>query len=499
MKTFQSFLLSIFVIVLSPLAAQDTASLTSGGLALRLDLMDQELRILRRENERLNNELRGYRLQNRVLEIQKDVAERRGLEIKSPLETRFFTREDIPRYIERELERQYPDGRFGHYQEALTRLGFLPYNTNLRETMHALYAEQVAGFYDDIEKEFFVLNTFDEKSIVSGIIIAHEICHALQDQNFDFEAMELFNTRNDDVNYAALSVLEGDATILMSEWLKDNFKLNMVFQLFSMLGIPQDAFNQAPYFLQKLLLFPYIQGMYFMMEVMAYEGLDARDAVFRNPPRSTEHILYPEKYLSGVDPPIDVVLPEGLSLPEGWRGEFENTFGLLGFKLLFEQYLPPFEAADAAEGWGGDRYALYRSQTGAYLILWDSFWDTALDADEAEKALAQVTNKRFPAAEPFSMDDDSPMQDVPDNAPDDALWKVVLSLAGKPAGGDEQPVFIRMQRGLRSVRYLLTSESELARSAFLSMPLQKSLDEIPHLPGGLLPGAAAREGDTLAP
>jgi len=365
---------------------------------LKIDLLEQQVRILRKENDTLQQELKQYRLEKKIRQLELDVSRIRGLEIKKPLETKFMTKEELLQYIEDDFTRQYPGENLAMYQECLTRLGFIPEKTDIKETMKGLFSEQVAGLYDDTSERLFIMSNFNMNETASDVILAHEICHALQDQNFNIGAMDMHRPDNDDAVYAHLSILEGDATILMTEWLQQNITLTSAFQMLNMLGLDQSAFNNAPYFLQQILIFPYIQGSAFVMRVMSERGMEGRNEIFRNPTLSTEQIMHPEKYLYEWDAPTtDVVVPESLMMENvDWHRKYYNVFGEMGFKLLFEQYMTGQEADQAAAGWDGDSYGLFKRKDGWSLILWKSAWDSIKDAEEAANALHRVIAGRYP-------------------------------------------------------------------------------------------------------
>jgi len=372
---------------------------------LKIDLLEQEVRILRKENDSLKQELNQYRLEKKIHQLELDVSKLRGLEIKKPLVTKSMSKSELLQYIESELKRQYPGENLAMYQECLIRLGFIPEKTDIKETLKGLFSEQVAGLYDDTSKRLFIMNNFNMNETVSDVILAHEICHALQDQNFNIGAMDMRRPDNDDAVYARLSTLEGDATILMTEWLQQNITLSSAFQIMNMLGLDQSAFNNAPYFLQQILIFPYLQGSAFVMRAISERGMEGRNEIFRNPPLSTEQIMHPEKYLSEWDAPTsNVILPESFFMDDDtglmenvkWHRKYYNVFGEMGFKLLFDQYMTGQDAAQAAAGWDGDRYGLFESKDGVFLIFWESVWDSPKDADEAANGLQRVIAARYP-------------------------------------------------------------------------------------------------------
>ena len=422
-----------------------------------MDLIRQEIRMLRSQNEKLKEELKEYLFQDRVREVQQDVSRIRGLPVKEPLETDILTTEGVEKYIRREIKRQYPGDNLSYYEETLKKLGFIPNDTDLVKTLMDLYLEQVAGFYDDISGKFFVMESFDMNETITGIILAHEICHALQDQNFDLSKMGLMQSNNDDKSYAVLSVLEGDATILMMEWYQQNFTLGSLLGMVEMLGMDQSAFSETPYFIQNILIFPYIQGMNFMTMVMGHYGPDGRDIPLRNPPDSTEQILHPEKYYFEKDEPTVVHLPEGLSLQgRGWRQSYENSFGEMGIKLLFDQYVSGNQSREAAAGWDGDRYALFHKDD-KFLILWDSVWDSSLDVEESMEAFHKVMQKRYGE---FQKDEDVSDEDM-------SAFQITC---GDDINGDD--CYFRIHKGLRRIRMVLTSDEEAWRKDFLTMPLE---------------------------
>ena len=413
-------------------------------LNLKLDLQRQEIEYLRARSHDLEQQLRHYQLQEKVDELQKEVSRIRGLPVREPLTTDFLSSKEIPAYLEREIKRQYPGDYFDSYQEVLIRLGFLPDETDILELLTGLYQEQAAGFYDDKSKKFFIIEEFNLNETVANIILSHEICHALQDQNFSMEDMNLFRQDNDDAAYAILSVLEGDATLLMSEWFRDHFSIGSLFQLLSMMGVDQTNFNNAPYFLQQLMIFPYIQGSMFLTYVIGQRGMEGRDLPFRSPPRSTEQIIHPEKYLSQIDLPSTVTVPDYTAkLGQGWERKYENTFGEMGFKLLFEQYVGTGGGFRAAAGWDGDRYVLYHEGPNRYFICWDSVWDSTKDAQEAAKALRTVMMARYPSLVEVAGGD---------------LW-----LAGsRPDSDGDSPVFVGVLRDNDRLYLKLTNDDNVS-------------------------------------
>ncbi|MGC9348563.1 MAG: hypothetical protein ACP5JG_10535 [Anaerolineae bacterium] len=104
-------------------------------------------------------------------------------------------------------------------------------------------------------------------------------------------------------------------------------------------------------------------------------GLAALDEVILRPPRSTEQILHPERYLAQDEPAVLVPLePE---FGQNWILTETETLGeaLIGVLLLewSEGQLQP----DAALDWGGDLLQAWEGPEGSRVVLWQTAWDSA--------------------------------------------------------------------------------------------------------------------------
>jgi hypothetical protein len=157
----------------------------------------------------------------------------------------------------------------------------------------------------------------------------------------------------------------------------------------------QSALEATPHFFKIQFLFPYTAGLDFVQEAIR-ELPDGRDAIFRNPPLTTEQIMYPKKYF-GKSPDLPssltLLMPEGADwglpheaaipkMPAGFERVAGNAFGEIGIRSLFEDRLGAGIAADAAQGWDGDFCLMSRDADGAWKFVWESSWDGKNDARE---------------------------------------------------------------------------------------------------------------------
>jgi hypothetical protein len=70
--------------------------------------------------------------------------------------------------------------------------------------------------------------------------------------------------------------------------------------------------------------------------------------------------------------------------------------GEFSILLILETHALPEDAAQAAAGWGGDRYIIWHDEAaGKTILTWHTQWDSPADADEFKNTLTTYNNKRF--------------------------------------------------------------------------------------------------------
>jgi hypothetical protein len=380
--------------------AQTTSSLQAEIERLRIVVEVKQDRI-----EALERELADFRRQTKtsrdrkiVADIAREVERLRELRAKRPIEATPLTPAVLDKLLEKEIGDRYSDEQFRGWELMLKHLGLIPEAMELRLFIRALYAEQIAGIYDDDTKKLYVSDKFDLENTMAKVILAHEICHALQDQNFNLTSSPLHLKDNDDREAAALSVVEGDATILMADYLRENASWRLLLELPGLMTMDQKVLASAPKYVNDSLVFPYLQGMTFVMHFMIEWGPEARDRLLRNLPRSTEQILHPEKYAgSQKDEPTDIALDTVTSsslFPAG--NHYSNVAGEAGVRFALAERLPEEQAETAAEGWDGDRIVFGGRPDGDYALAWLSIWDSNNDAWEFEMALKRYFKAQRP-------------------------------------------------------------------------------------------------------
>jgi len=390
-------------------------------LQIIVEVKQQRIEQLERELARYRQGEKAESNRRTVAELVRTMERLRGLRAKQPVEMTPLTPAVLQDLIDREFRKQYTDEQFQGWRNTLVHLGMIPAEMDLRAFLYELYEEQVGGLYDDETKKLYVSDKLDLGNSIGRIVLAHEITHALQDQHFNLTSSPVRLKSNDDRVLAAMSVVEGDATLAMSEYLAENMSWRILLDIPGMLALDQEKLAEAPRFISQSLLFPYMQGMTFIteaMKAMVSDVLDSerisdldgdadqmlnrlRNRLLKDFPESSEQILHPRKYLERrrdrpTEIALDAVTSAGL-IPAANR--IDNVAGEFGVKILLEGQLSGRQAARAAAGWDGDRIAFGGDPNGDYAMAWLSLWDTAEDAREAAEALAVYFRAQRPGLE----------------------------------------------------------------------------------------------------
>jgi hypothetical protein len=295
------------------------------------------------------------------------------LPILSPLKKSLRTRDEIRDYLLRKMNEDRDANKRYADRKTMEKLGLLPKDYPLEETLVKVLTEQIAGLYDPDSREFFVADwtaPADQREVM-----AHELTHALQDQHFHIEKWSDAAKANDDAELARDAVVEGSAMAGMLDYLmqgngsiRDLGETDFSAVLGDADGSPELA--SAPKVLRDELLFPYLAGTSFTLHVLkASNGWSDFHKVYENPPVSTQQIMHPDMYLHGFVPPT-ITLPEAKGLLSADCKKLdENRMGEFGLKEIFGQFLRKDRAASLAAAWSSDRYAIFENQKDKRTIL----------------------------------------------------------------------------------------------------------------------------------
>jgi len=337
--------------------------------------------------------------------IQEQVIQMRGLQPNGTFSREFRSIEQLRQDFMEIFEEELSEFESWEYTLALSIFGLLNEEFDIYDFHVNMLTEQVAGYYD---------HETDEMVLIAGgafggperLTYSHEYTHALQDQNFDIENGLGYNDQiclEDSERCAAIeALLEGDATLSETQWFLHNATDQDHADLMAFYSdMEMPAMNEAPAFLGQDLLFPYLYGYDFVQHLFDQGGWEAVDQAYQNPPVSTEQILHPERYPADAPVPVDTpdllpILGDGWELVEGdVMGEW-YTYLILAFGLDESARINEAQAAQAAEGWEGDSYAVYHhDQEGSAVMLFRVLWESQADADEFADIFSTYATRRF--------------------------------------------------------------------------------------------------------
>lgn len=340
--------------------------------------------------------------------ILKEVSDLRGLPAKNPVKSGFKSRKELEDVIIKDLNEEHSPEELKSQGRLLKKFGLIPKDYDLRQEMIKLLQEQIGGFYEPRTGEFYLVDWLELSE--QKPVMAHELMHAVQDQNFNLKRFEKFPKDEGDQELAVQSLIEGEATIVMFNYMFKSQGLKMditkvPISISTLMDLADDKMDDkrfpvlasTPKAIKETLEFPYFYGGSFIQQYVGKTSWEkVADLYSSELPESTEQIIHPEKAINR-EHPIKVKLPDQLTkLGTGWQKAQVNINGEFGYYLVFAQYLDKQRAREAAAGWGGDQMIFYEKDADHSLISQATVWDTEQDAIEFFQAYKERTLKRYP-------------------------------------------------------------------------------------------------------
>ncbi len=349
-------------------------------------------------------------------EILQFVSKDTGLPIKHRVDCQLASRDEVVKYVEQKLAEDKDTQRLERSAVSLKKFGLLPRDFELRPYLLELLKEQVAGFYDSKTKKLYLLDWVDPEA--QKAVLAHELTHALQDQNFDILKWSDANRTpkddreivlRDEQDSAKQAVIEGQAMITLLDYslapmganvanspqIVEAMKAGMV------TGGGSPMYDRAPMFLREAIIFPYQYGIDFIREVLVKRGKEAAFAgTMRNPPVSTRQVMMPDTYLSGEKiSPIPLVDVDKVVGKEAGRYDF-GGIGQFDIGVMMEQWTG--KASNLNHSWRGGYYWTGRKKDvkdGPVSLVFVTRWASEKDAADFASLYGQGLEKRYSRVE----------------------------------------------------------------------------------------------------
>jgi hypothetical protein len=331
-------------------------------------------------------------------EIVREVAEIRGLPDTRPTRIVIDQPAAFAAALETKAEKDAIGPTAADTPAFFAAFDFPPPDARHGSSLDEVLGEQIIAFYDEWTHSVHVrADRMKGDEDEPTLVLAHEITHSLQVQNLP--RPDVAGTKEEDQRLAQLSVLEGDAMLVMlahGAWRRRIPLRRALARAAAAVG--EEAFDRyahatgadralmnAPPLIRERLTFPYLYGLTFVGALWRAGGFPLVNRMYSALPASSEHILHPEKYLAGEAPiPVDAPKP-----PDGYQVVAAGRVGELSLRVILERCLTRPAAARAAAGWGGDAYSVVAAPGGKAALLWSTTWDDESEATEFETALGQ--------------------------------------------------------------------------------------------------------------
>jgi hypothetical protein len=342
-----------------------------------------------------------------------------GLSIKHSVKRRLTSREEVVAYLKKNMAEDKDVQRLRRTELVLKKFGLLPKDFDLQSFLVSLLEEQVAGYYDAKTKTVNLLDWVSPE--LQRPVLAHELTHALQDQNFGLDKWlkkgsdDIDSKKNltpdditkDENSEARQAIVEGQAMVTLLDYMlapmhrtvADSPEIVDMLNEDMQTGTPESVqYKNAPIFLKESLTFPYRYGVQFEADVLRAKGKQqAFNAPFENPPRTSREIMEPKTYLAGERiPPLP--LPDFKKIFKDYERFDIGAIGEFDVDILAEQYAGKDAARHIYPNWrGGYYYSVHQKGNlqGDLGLVFVSRWSSAKAAEEFAGIYAQGMAERY--------------------------------------------------------------------------------------------------------
>lgn len=313
----------------------------------------------------------------------------RGLEFTEDVPVRVISRTQY-----REQRRQFglsPTNDTEWTEQVWEAMFLVEESTNATDAVSDVYQGSVLGYYS--EGEIVIVSDSDSPRIDPDTL-AHELTHALQDQQLTLDV----TPETWDARLSANGLIEGDATAVEYEY------RNRCGGSWSCLPRPEQTFdtsdrNRGVY---TTISMPYAQGPAFVTALSEREGWESVNDAYETVPGSTEQIIHPTRYPD--DSPESVEIEDRSA--ENWQ-RFDatrqgETLGEASIYTMFQTNGVIDAPADdrvnyshpVSAGWAGDRLVPYNNTDGENGYVWKTKWDSEQDAEQFVDGYEQLLEQK---------------------------------------------------------------------------------------------------------
>jgi hypothetical protein len=352
-----------------------------------------------------------------------------GFPKRTAVKRRLVSSAEVEKFTRDQQGKEEYAQRLTRSEMTMKKFGLLSRDFNLREFVVRANGKEIAAYYDDETKTISMVNWIPLER--QAPILAHELTHALQDQNYDLKAWmkveapkpgEKKNNEsdvNDDSIPARRAAVEGQAQIVFVDYILAPLGRNLqntpglLYQMEEpavKAAADSQLLHDAPVILREMGTFPYREGLIFEGELLEKGGKQmAFSGVFARPPRNTHEVMQPTAYMNR-EKLSQVHIPDVQQILSDKYAVYDTGgVGELDVRALLKTYGNRKEADILAGSWQGGAYVAFRRTakpaadaltTADLSLLYVSRWKSPASADRFAHIYAAAIAQRYQSATP---------------------------------------------------------------------------------------------------
>jgi outer membrane protein assembly factor BamB len=279
------------------------------------------------------------------------------------------------------------------------------------ESMRVLLESGVNGYYSTEARNVTIISPNASVPQIREGVLAQELFHAQQDNQFDLPEVETIEERNTRNGY-----VEGDANYVQELYEKhcEGMWSGTCYRPERSSAPDLSGLNDG---MLRLFQQPYQSGYEFVRDRYQKQGWEAVNRLYERPPVSTEQVIHPKKYPA--DQPTNLTVTDRSS--DAWqplRAGGERVTGSVGEAGLYVSMVYPALQTNGQReiipeqshfvggfgdpvqlgydhkltaGWDGDRLLPYVSSDGNKTgYVYETVWDSRSDAREFHRAYREL-------------------------------------------------------------------------------------------------------------
>jgi hypothetical protein len=363
--------------------------------------------------------------------------------ILQTVKSRLITRTEVEKYLVAKMDSDKDARRMEREEIVLKKFGLIDSDFQLRPFLVKLLDEQIAAYYDAKTKTVNLLDWIAPEQ--QKPVLAHELTHALQDQDVNLDKWEspgsdkISRTWKQDQRHIATdeddtareAVVEGQAMAVFVDYTLAPYGrslrsspelLDPLIQTMTGDNSSRDpVLARAPLLLQESLLFPYKYGLKFEGDLIANEkDPEAPFAgVLARPPASSYEIMNPHDYQRHVAVPV-LTMPDIHPVIDAEYHPYDiGVMGELDVRILSELFGGPDAVKEFQPAWdGGIYYAAQRkdatdkNSTRSVALFYLSRWTSPDVAADFARMYARELGQQYSQVTRDTKDESDPSEQI---------------------------------------------------------------------------------------